>query len=92
MAALKTRDQLDLAILKKLRKRVSRARHFPVNTCPASRHLAIMADCLSKGKRAYPMLNEEPLHCAITMYAVVAALWEERTKRIKRETRKCVRT
>ena len=64
--------------LKKLRRRVNRARNFPDNTCGASRHLHIMADVLSSG-RPYPMLQEEPTHCAETFYAVIAALWEART-------------
>lgn len=31
-------------VLKNLRRRVDRARAFPQNTCPASRHVHIMAD------------------------------------------------
>lgn len=67
----------DKDLLRQLRRRVNRARNFPVNTCPASRHLHIMADSITK-KHGYPMLNEEPEHCAITMYSVLASLWEAR--------------
>lgn len=65
--------------LNDLRKRVKRARKFPDNTCPASRHLYLMADALAKGE-PYHMLAEEPQHCAETMLAVLAALWESRTR------------
>ena len=64
--------------LKELRRRVNKARRFPDNTCPASRHLHIMADCLLKG--GYPMLQEEPDHCAESILAVLASLWEARTE------------
>ena len=78
------RSAQDKALLRKLRRRASRARSFPVNTCPASRHLHIMADCLTK-KGGYPMLTEEPEHCAISIMSVLASLWEARTKLAKYE-------
>lgn len=65
-----------------LRRRVNKARDFPTHTCPASRHLHMMADCLLRrvktGGLRYPMLAEEPEHCAETMLAVLASLWEGR--------------
>jgi hypothetical protein len=64
--------------LKKIQRRVDKARQFPANTCPASRHLHIMADCLVKG--GYPMLQEEPEHCAESIYAVLESLWTARTE------------
>lgn len=67
-----------------LRRRVNRARHFPVNTCPASRHLHMIADALAAG-HDYPMLHEEPQHCAWTMYAVLESLWKARTELAKRK-------
>ena len=63
--------------LKALRRRVDKARDFPKNTCPASRHVHIMADCLAEG-RVYHPFAEEPQHCAETLYAVLASLWEAR--------------
>lgn len=63
----------------KLRRRVNRARDFPRNTCPASRHLHLMAEHLATGK-AYPMLQEEPEHCAETMLSVLESLWKLRTR------------
>ena len=63
--------------LRKLMRRVDRARHFPSNTCPASRHLHMMAIALAKGKK-YHMFKEEPQHCAETMLAVLESLWKAR--------------
>jgi hypothetical protein len=65
------------------RRRVNKVRDFPKNTCPASRHLHLIADSLSRGK-PYTMLQEEPEHCAIAMLACLAELWEYRTKDKKR--------
>lgn len=70
--------------LPNLRRRVNRARNFPHNTCPASRHLHMIADALAAGK-PYPMLTEDPQHCAGTMYAVLEELWKARTKLAKLE-------
>lgn len=63
--------------LSNLRRRVRRARHFPDNTCPASRHLHLIAEALASG-RSYAMLAEEPQHCAETMLAVLESLWKLR--------------
>ena len=71
--------------LRNIRRRVIRARNFPVNTCPASRHLHTIADALASGK-PYPMLTEEPEHCAETMYAVLESLWKMRSRKAQRET------
>ena len=65
--------------LRELVARVDKARQFPGNTCPASRHLHMIADRLARGE-PYQMLDEEPEHCAETMLAVLASLWELRTK------------
>ena len=54
------------------------ARDAPHNTCPASRHVAMMADGLAS-KHGYPMLAEEPEHCADSMRSVVESLWAMRT-------------
>lgn len=67
-----------------LRRRVTRARNEGAGgiTCPASRHLHIMADALMKpmrdGSLRYPAFAEEPEHCAESIYAVLASLWEAR--------------
>ena len=65
--------------LRAQQRRVNKARNFPKNTCPASRHLHMIADALAAGRK-YHMLDEEPEHCAGTMYAVLESLWKLRTK------------
>lgn len=60
-------------------RRVNRARNKAGVTCPASRHLHMIADVLASGK-PYPMLTEEPEHCAGTMYAVLESLWKLRAQ------------
>lgn len=65
--------------LANLRRRVNRARNFPINTCGASRHLHIMADCLLS-KRGYPMFQEEPEQCAEDILSVLESLWKARTE------------
>ena len=64
--------------LSNLKRRVTRARNFPTNTCPASRHLHMMALQLAKGKPYY-MISEEPQYCAASMFAVLESLWKART-------------
>lgn len=63
--------------LTQLKRRTTRARNAAFVTCPASRHMQLMALALADG-RPYPMLTEEPQHCAESMLAVCAALWEAR--------------
>ena len=65
--------------IKLLRDRVELARKFPTNTCPASRHLHLIAEHLASGK-PYPMLQEEPEHCAESMLSVLESLWNARNK------------
>lgn len=60
-------------------KRADKARQFPANTCAASRHVQMIGEALAKGN-TYPMLYEEPEHCAESMLSVVAALWEARSE------------
>lgn len=68
----------DKARMTELKRRAGRARNISV-TCPASRHLHLMADRLAAGK-PYPMLTEEPQHCAESILAVLAALWTARAQ------------
>ena len=65
--------------LENVRRRANRARRFPENTCPASRHVHTMADNLTR-KGGYPMLTEEPEHCAGSLYSVLESLWKARTE------------
>ena len=69
--------QTDKARMTALKARATRARNGWMVTCPASRHTHMMALALAEG-RQYPMLTEEPQHCAETLLAVVTALWEAR--------------
>lgn len=79
-----TEDQKRIA---KLRRQVNRVRDFPTHTCPASRHLHIMANrLLTKG--GYPMLTDEADHCAETMLAVLLSLWRDRKELAKLKARK----
>lgn len=64
---------------KSLLKQIEAARRFPVNTTPASRHVEIIAEALAKGE-TYHMLREEPEHCAGSMLAVLADLYETKNK------------
>lgn len=81
------RDTFDVLPANKLvnvRRRVNRIRNkhgFKI-TCPASRDLQMIADVLAAG-RPYPMLEEEPEHCAVTMLAVLESLWKARARELK---------
>lgn len=59
-------------------KRMVDSRNFPENTCPASRHVQMMAEELAAVGR-YPMLNEDPGHCAGSLAAVVSSLYQTRS-------------
>ncbi len=70
----------DARYLRNLRRRVLRARrNAGGQTCPASRHLHMIAHALAGGRK-YHMLDEKPQHCAGTMLAVLESLWKLRTK------------
>ncbi len=71
--------------LPNIRRRVMRARIAAPWMDPCSRHLHIMADALSMGRKVYPMLQEEPEHCAVSMYYVLEMLWKTRAELAKRE-------
>jgi hypothetical protein len=77
-------DSGSIAYAKKARRRAATARNFPTNTCPASRHLHLMADCLMGPNKydelRYPMFRDEPEHCAASIYDVITALWKARTE------------
>lgn len=61
------------------KRRTNRARKFPKNTCPASRHVHMMAEALARGEH-YHMFEEEPEHCAGSLLSVLESLWKLRTK------------
>jgi hypothetical protein len=74
------------AVKRKARRRIDRAREFPRNTDPCVRHVQIMADCLATYGR-YHMFAEEPLHCAVSLFATCEALYKARNEieRLKRK-------
>lgn len=67
----------DIRKLRELAERVDAARNFPSNTCPASRHVALIADMLAE---RLPHATEDPEHCAESLYVTVEALWKARTE------------
>lgn len=69
----------EAAQIRRLRRRVNKARNFPENTCGSSRHVHMMADALAAGE-TWHAFTEEPQHCAASLYAVIASLWEARTE------------
>jgi hypothetical protein len=70
--------------LPNLRRRVSRARRFPDNTCPASRHLHLMAESLLRGQTHWFTDPNEREHVAGTLLSVLESLWKARTALAKR--------
>lgn len=65
--------------LRNLRRRVNRARNFPRNTCPASRHLHMIADALIDPRRKQPIEELwDAEHMASTMLSVLESLWKLR--------------
>ena len=52
-------------------------RRFPQNTCPASRHVQILAEALAEDVE-YPMLQEDPHHIADSIASVVTSLYVAR--------------
>ena len=61
-------------------KRIRKARNFPINTCPASRHTQMMGEAMVRGK-PYPMMEEEREYCGGSILSTVASLFEARTER-----------
>jgi hypothetical protein len=53
-------------------------RDFPNNTCPASRHVQMIAESLVETGE-YPMLVEDPRHCADSMASVISSLYSARS-------------
>lgn len=60
-------------------KRTRQARQFMKNTCPASRHVHMIAESLAKGDK-YHMIDEEPEHVAVSLLSVLESLWKLRTE------------
>ena len=60
-------------------RRTRKARKFMENTCPASRHVHLIAESLAKGDK-YHMIDEEPAHVAVSLLSVLESLWTLRTE------------
>ena len=73
--------------LRNLKRRTARARNAPGVTCPASRHVELIACSLAAGG-TYPTAPQERMHCAESLLAVLEALWKARAElaRVKGET------
>jgi hypothetical protein len=84
--AARPESAADFPGLRSLKRRVMRARNFPTNTTPASRHLHTIALALVNRER-YAMLEEEPIHCGETMLCVLLDLWKTKTKLARLEGR-----
>lgn len=56
-------------------RRMDKARDFPANTCPASRHAQQIAEAMLKGREV-----DTSAHAGESIAATVTALWETRTK------------
>lgn len=69
-----------------LRRRLRRARRFPTNTDPSSRHVETMAYCLLR-YGDYAMFRDEPEHCAVSLLVTVEHLYKARDE-IERLTAK----
>lgn len=65
--------------LKNQLARTRRARKFMLNTCPASRHVHLMAESLARGDK-YHMIDEEPEHVALSLLSVLESLFNTRTE------------
>lgn len=68
------------------RRRVAKARRFPENTCPASRHVCGMADTLVETERfgGWDVSAPDAEHLALSLYATVSELWELRSRTAER--------
>jgi hypothetical protein len=60
-------------------RRIDRAREFPKNTCPYSRHVQMIGECLARGER-YAMIDEEPEYVAGSLLVTVEALYKARAE------------
>lgn len=57
---------------------MERVREFPNNTCPSSRHVQMIAEELYT-TGGYPMLQDDPQHCAGSIASVVSSLYQTRS-------------
>ena len=60
-----------------MRKRVERVRPHPDDLFPPARHVEAMADALG-GVGRYELFERDPMHCALSLLAVLEALYKAR--------------
>ena len=60
-------------------RRMQRARKFPDNTCPASRHVQALAEAMAAGLVPSKAV-EDPEHVAESLAATLQALYSARSK------------
>lgn len=77
----------DAKLYRSLLRRLNRHRSFPVNTDPFCRHAQMIGYYLPR-KRGYPMLQEEPMHCAISILATVLSLYKARNELARLKARR----
>lgn len=66
--------------LANLRRRVNRARRFPDNTCPASRHAQTIAEQLLDGRMLLLEWRDEREAMGSAILSVLESLWKARTE------------
>ncbi len=70
-----------------VKRRALRARKFPTNTCPASRHVFLIAESIQRGDSFWCDCKEDAEHAASSIYSVLESLWKARTKLAKLEAK-----
>lgn len=70
--------------IENVRRRAARARNFPDNTCPASRHVHLIADQLTRKRRCNVEECWDAEHIAGSLYSVLESLWKARTELAKK--------
>lgn len=66
-----------------LLRRIDRARRFPENTCPASRHVELVARAMINGDDRHLLDEDDFIHVGYSMLSVVESLYKARTKLAK---------
>lgn len=74
-------------------RRIARARHFPENTCPCSRHAQMIGEAMAgkHGKQYAEMLAAEPeerVHIATSLLITVEQLFKARNEIARLKARK----
>lgn len=68
-------------------RRVARARHFPINTCQASRHAVMLAAQIRNGYDFGSEHKQDRESAAVSILETVESLWKLRTAAAKEAER-----